>query len=297
MNFEIRPYRKSDKAMLLDISRHTWGGYDHLPIVFNKMAADLACHIYVIEYKKRVVALGILRIVENGRTGWMEGLRIRPRYKRRGLAMLLTEYIVNWAKASGLKRLRLLTETDDKVLQKFPRKIGMSKLLTMNYLWKENMPNITWKADPFAIHETDPDTVFNLLQRTPNLVPLNLVFYDWYALDLTRANLRDLSKAVRFWIGTRAGKTVSLALGLRTADQHAQKWCCTIYAADRTAFISALYFQMQIMGKKRLTNLLCIHPAKFTIAFKQVRTLPKRTYLMKFGLFEKKLSKEKPAFP
>jgi hypothetical protein len=120
-------------------------------------------------------------------------------------------------------------------------------------------------------------------------VPHELLFYSWYALDLAHTNLRAMSKTVGFWIGTRDTKTVSLSLGLRLANPQSSEWCCTVYALDRSAFISALGFQIETMRRKRLNNLLCIHPARFTSAFKQIPELPKRTYLMKFGLFEKRL--------
>jgi hypothetical protein len=63
LNFEVRPYRQADQPMGIEIARRTWGGCDHLPVVLDKMVADPHCPIYVIEYKKKTIALGILRIV------------------------------------------------------------------------------------------------------------------------------------------------------------------------------------------------------------------------------------------
>jgi ribosomal protein S18 acetylase RimI-like enzyme len=141
VNFTIRPFRKSDKPLVLDISRRTWGGHDHLLPVFNKMVADPGCRLQVVEYHKKIIAFGIVRIIENDRTGWMEGLRVHPHYKRRGLAVAITKYNSNLAASFGVKRLRLLMEVENNISQKLPRKIGMSKRLTMNYLWKENIAN------------------------------------------------------------------------------------------------------------------------------------------------------------
>jgi len=238
--------------------------------------------------KKKIIAFGLVRIIEKGRTAWMEGLRVHPRYKRRGLGAFITKYNAGLSASQGVERVRLITELDNEISPKLPRLIGMSKRLTMNYLWKKNIGDrLSQESSEF--HRATPEKVFTLLSNLPGLVPRNLLFYNWYALDLTRANLVALDKTVTFWIGTRDAKTVSLCLGLRTTGPRGSEWCCTIYAQDRSAFVSTLRFQIRIMKKNRLSDLLCIHPPKFHSAIPQIPQLQKRTYLLKFGLFERNL--------
>jgi GNAT superfamily N-acetyltransferase len=95
---DLRPLRSSDKEDVLEIAKHTWEGHDYLPYFFDSWVQDKESHPTAIEKNGHVVALANLRVIDNGRTGWMEGLRVHPDYRGQGLASILTHHVVKLAR-------------------------------------------------------------------------------------------------------------------------------------------------------------------------------------------------------
>lgn len=289
VTYEIRAFKTSDKPHILEIARRTWSGHDHLPHVIDKWIADPNSHLYVIDYKSRVVSVANLKVIEGGRTGWMEGLRVHPRYKKRGLGALMTQHLVKAASDLGVERLRLTAAMDNTPSLKLAREVGMSERFRMSVLWKGVSEARAWKYDSVPIRKIDADRAFDALRETAGLLPGNVVVYYWYALDATQDNLRDIDKVADFWLGQHEGRTVSLSIGLAAAEGDEGVWSCTIYATDLDAFLSNLSHHLELARKLNIPVLMCIHPVAFEAAYKQAAWLKRGGHRMRLGLFEKLL--------
>ncbi len=88
----IREARREDRSEVEEIGRLTWEGHDYLPLVFDSWLED--GHFYVVEEDGKVVATAKLTLLPCG-VGWMEGLRVHPSYRGRGLARELHEFLVS----------------------------------------------------------------------------------------------------------------------------------------------------------------------------------------------------------
>src|SRR4030067_1479977 len=82
----IRKLLSSDRDDIAEISRHIWEGNDYLLSVVDDWLKDRNCHFYGVEENSHIVAVGNLRLLEDGRTGWMEGLRVHPEQRGKGFA-------------------------------------------------------------------------------------------------------------------------------------------------------------------------------------------------------------------
>src|SRR4030042_626925 len=109
MPMRIRKLRSSDRDDVMEISRHVWEGHDYLPSVFESWLNDENSHFYGVEQDVRVVAVANLRLLEGGRTGWMEGLRVHPDYRGKGYANAMTQFLVRKAEDLDVARLRYTT--------------------------------------------------------------------------------------------------------------------------------------------------------------------------------------------
>ncbi len=88
----VREAKREDRPHVEEIARLTWEGHDYLPRVFDSWLED--GHFYVIEEDGKVVATAKLTLLPCG-VGWMEGLRVHPSYRGRGLARALHEFLIS----------------------------------------------------------------------------------------------------------------------------------------------------------------------------------------------------------
>ena len=109
MSPRIRKVLTSDLDEILEISQHIWEGHDYLPFVIKDWLKDPNSHTYGIDVNNRIVAVANLRVIEEGRTGWMEGLRVHPDHTGKGYANILTEHIIKKAKTLNVHRIRYTT--------------------------------------------------------------------------------------------------------------------------------------------------------------------------------------------
>ena len=69
MNPKVRPLAKSDIPDILEISRTTWGGHDHLPTIIDSWLANQECHPFVLDDDGTVLGVANIRIIDQGKTG------------------------------------------------------------------------------------------------------------------------------------------------------------------------------------------------------------------------------------
>ncbi len=260
----VRPVRIADKTAVLEISSKIWGGHDYLPSVFDEWLADKKSHVYGVEADGKIVAIGNMRLVDGGKTGWMEGLRVHPDYRKRGFADMITRHFVDLGKSLSVERLRYSTGGNNRASLKLARKAGFKRLFKMGTLWYEDLDNGV-KLDPCRrkIEEAAPKEVFELLKANPLLIPSNVFVYEWKAVDATLSNLKDLRRYGTFYATVNRGKLNGLALAHRRKDSNNDSLSFSIYARDENTFLAHFNSQIRSAAKLGLGNAVCTCPAVF----------------------------------
>lgn len=108
MNLVFRPARAEDKSRVLEITAHTWDNGDYIPEVWDNWLADPYGEITVAVDDGTVVALSKLTQVV-GDQWWIEGLRVDPERRLRGIGQAMVAYQVARAKRFGGRVLRYAT--------------------------------------------------------------------------------------------------------------------------------------------------------------------------------------------
>src|SRR2546425_149837 len=85
MDLVIRRARRTDKRDVLAAVRTIWGGQDRIPEVFDTWVTHRSGPFFVAESAGRVVGMGKLTVVSRTEA-WLEGGRVAPRWRRRGIA-------------------------------------------------------------------------------------------------------------------------------------------------------------------------------------------------------------------
>jgi hypothetical protein len=73
MSWEIRNFNESDRPAILEISKHTWGGYDQFPYELERILANPGAHLFVMEYKNWIITFANLNVIEGGAIGIWKG--------------------------------------------------------------------------------------------------------------------------------------------------------------------------------------------------------------------------------
>ena len=178
----IREARRADRIHVEEIAKLTWEGHDYLPQVFDSWLKD--GHFYVAEEDGRVVGTAKLTLLPCG-VGWMEGLRVHPSYRGRGLARKLHELFISIGKemsARGeLKSLMYATYVRNEASIHLGESTGFRVVKRFYHLFKE------------------PERVeVELREVEPKLPDVELVPVGWKFIkkcDDTLKWLRDHAKA------------------------------------------------------------------------------------------------------
>jgi N-acetylglutamate synthase-like GNAT family acetyltransferase len=289
MPSKIRRLLNSDRDDIMEISRHIWDGHDYLLCVADKWLQDQNCHFYGVEVDGHVVAVGNLRLIEDGKTGWMEGLRVHPKHRGKGLANEITKYLVRKAKRLGVQRLRYTTANRNKASLKLAKMAGFSKMLDMAVFWHLNpmqLPSI--KGYP-PIEKSDPKEVYSLLEANLAIIPCGVLIYDWKALDVSLQNLEEICGTHDFSIALRKRKADSLSFGCPRPEPEQTWWSFTIYAVELDGFLSQLSHNLKTALERGFKSIVRTFETRFEKALKEVEWISEEHWGLRLVLLEKQM--------
>ncbi len=123
MEVKVRGARASDKQPLMKFVSKTWGGHDYVPDIWDDWMRDKKGKIFVAVAGGKQVGMNRIRFLPE-RIGWLEGARIHPRFRRKGLASLLGKNSMEFGGARGMHTFRLTSSTKNKSARKQVAKMG-----------------------------------------------------------------------------------------------------------------------------------------------------------------------------
>lgn len=106
MEVRVRAARTTDKAPLMSFIRGVWGGHDYIPRVWDEWLRDERGRTFVVEVDGVPVGMSRVRFLDDG-SAWLEGARVHPAYRGRGLASTLGETSMRFARGKGVSLFRL----------------------------------------------------------------------------------------------------------------------------------------------------------------------------------------------
>lgn len=290
MQLMMRKVKTSDLEDILEISRHVWEGHDYLPSVIEKWLKDPNSYTYGIEVDGHLVSLDNLRLIEKGRTGWLEGLRVHPDYRGRGLAKKLTEHMIREAQRLKVQRLRYTTATDNLASLKLAEKAGFIQLLEMGVFWHPNPNIIPSPKDYPPIEKSSSKKVYELVQSNPQIIPQGVLIYNWKALDSTLEGFRTVGESNEFHVALRKGRTDSLSLGGHRYQPEGSPWSFTIYATKNDGFQSQMSRQIALAYSHNHSAIMCTYETKFEKTLHNIDWLSEEHWGLHMVLLEKSMS-------
>lgn len=293
MTATIRKLTDEDMGDILEISRHVWEGHDYLPSTAKEWLHDPNCNFCGVEVDNHIVAVGNLRLLEDGHTGWLEGLRVHPDHRGKGFANDITTFFVQKAADLRLRRLRYTTSTENAASLKLAKMARFKKVLTMAVLWHDKPRPLDRIHGYPPIRKKEPENVWNLLRTDQHIVPRGILFYDWKAADITCSSIKNLGKTHEFFLAVKNKRVDSLSLGSSGQNLN-QTWRgFTVYATDSDGFTSQLSCNLAIASKQGQSSISCTFEPKFEKTLDKLDLTEGRdgTHLV---LFEKNITAKNP---
>ncbi|HEX2172140.1 MAG TPA: GNAT family N-acetyltransferase [Dehalococcoidia bacterium] len=141
--YAVRPARAGDRDAVLAFCQHTWEFGDYIDRVWDCWLADPETVLLVAaDPADRPVGLGQVRLV-SAAEAWLEGLRVDPGIRRRGLAWLIADSALRTAAERGARVVRFATLATNEPMHRLAPQIGFRRVGAFTF----------WRADPLPAGE------------------------------------------------------------------------------------------------------------------------------------------------
>ncbi|MFZ0544149.1 MAG: GNAT family N-acetyltransferase [Candidatus Promineifilaceae bacterium] len=189
-NVTLRPAQPGDKAAITVLASKIWDGEDYLPYSFDDWVAQERGRFIVAYAGKQLVGCNKLTESRPGEW-WMEGLRVDPDWRGKGIARLLHENIIKIAAeiASAENQtgiLRLATNSKNKAVHKLAFNTGFDHT-SSHCLYRADVPEGDSTALlPFtAVQPSEKAQVESWFNRSATFAAVHGLFeegWEWYEI-------------------------------------------------------------------------------------------------------------------
>ncbi len=206
---EIRRARPEDREDVLAFCTHTWEEGDYIPHVWEEWLADERGPLLVGVWEGRVTA--IEKITRSSADEvWLEGLRVDPRYRHRGIARSLFHYALAWARSNGVRFVRLATSSGNGTVQRMVEAAGLRHVLSCPYYKGEVLIE---GEEPECLSQEAAGEIWERLHRWGGLERTHRLYaHDWAWQPLHPERLQEHLSAGQVWGVRKEGLLTALAI-------------------------------------------------------------------------------------
>jgi ribosomal protein S18 acetylase RimI-like enzyme len=212
---EVRPAREDDREAVLAFSAHTWDDGDYIQYVWEDWLSDTSGALLVATVVGKPVGLSHLRMM-SPEEAWIEGVRVDPEMRRKGVARVLISRTLVAAHERGATVARYFTSSDNVASQQLFDRFGFVRVAEVLHLTADALNADEREGEAISLTratEQDTERIWAWLERS-NLAPLNggLEIHEWAAQALTEPRLREHLAAGRVWTLDELGGLAALAV-------------------------------------------------------------------------------------
>ena len=201
--FRVRPALPGDRKDILHICARTWHGWDYVPQYLNRWLRERGFYVMVERPAKgaksggrteeKVVGLGKFTELSPGEL-WLEGLRIDPETRSRGLGWQLSKAIIRLARVERPVSIRLATGRRNTHSRRIIRKMGLRLRVSM---WNRD-GRIPKRLGKPKVFQPDPEKAWNYLRSSEEFrMSKGLLNHTWQFRTATPELISELCRQGR----------------------------------------------------------------------------------------------------
>jgi len=201
MKVTFRPARDGDKARVFEITANTWDGGDYIPQVWERWLADPKGELTVAELDGVVVALGKLSWLGDDQW-WIEGLRVDPQQRLKGIGQAINSYQLDLARKRGGRVVRYATGIRNEGSHRIAARAGFH-ILT-RFVERSAGP-LDEPGEAYRLTGDELDAAWHLARGSDlSSMAQGMYVFNWRVIPLTRQRLAEHIQQGVVW-GARAG--------------------------------------------------------------------------------------------
>ena len=186
----IRPARLDDKATVMAFCEHTWEWGDYIADVWDEWLADTAGRLMVAVLDGRPIAVVHMQMVAPHEC-WLEGMRVDPAARRRGISRRLNAEAMSEAQKLGAVVARLAIHSDNARSQQAAAQGGFEQIGTFLHYEASAKP-LPGEEEPVLAHAEDLPALMALLDRSTVYPALGgLLYTGWSGRALTQEVMQE----------------------------------------------------------------------------------------------------------
>lgn len=180
---KIRPARSSDREEVLSFCVNTFSWGDYIDRVWNYWYRT--GRLLVMEDGGRKIAMSHVELCPDGKSMWLEGVRVHPDYRRSGVATRLMEKMLEYGRQRGAREASAIVDVTNVASQRMVEKNGFEAKSRWAYFSTGGTPKRKKSAARLAT-AGELDKIWQYLQDS-EIYSLSakryVMSWHWYALD------------------------------------------------------------------------------------------------------------------
>lgn len=227
LGLHFRPVRPEDKPRVLAFTANTWGDGDYIKDVFDDWLVDPRGRFIAAELDGEAVAIARLSDLGEGEL-WLEGIRVDPAHRRKGIGEALHRYNVDLARRYGGDVLRYATGEDNAASRRFGERTGFKHVA--NYWWHDAGPSTEFRP-PERLTRDDWPALTTRFHSPLVHAPQKLYQHYWRWRVLSEARLETHLQAGEVFGLRREGSGLR-AWSICSPDEDGEMWLQHLDAID-----------------------------------------------------------------
>jgi GNAT superfamily N-acetyltransferase len=192
----------------MNFIRDIWGGHDYIPRVWDAWLSDERGKMFVVEAEGVPVGMSRVRFLEDG-SAWLEGARVHPAFRGKGLASMLGENSVMFARGKGATLFRLTSWSRNRAAHRLIARIGFREVSRFSVYEPPKGGRLRGSGDVGNASATELRALMGLIERAKEFKLGSGVFWhDYAAITLTTGTVGKLISEGSVW---RSGGAVAVA--------------------------------------------------------------------------------------
>jgi N-acetylglutamate synthase-like GNAT family acetyltransferase len=182
----IRKAKKSDKEEVLSFCSNTFDWGDYIDQVWDLWRADKTGRLLVAESDNNKIAMSHVAVCPDGKSAWLEGVRVHPGYRRSQVASKLIEKMVQYSMQKGARQASAIVAADNAASQRMMEKNGFEVISRWAYYSTTADRAKRQKSEARLATAGDLGSIWQYLQQS-QIYCLSAKRYvkswHWYVLD------------------------------------------------------------------------------------------------------------------